>query len=214
MSAEFTILWDCDAIHSDTASQVIAHANDMLPDLHLRRHQLVQYDSVYHIVHAHYDEDTALQARKLWNDPDIIRQAFPIKPNIRITQWCRFLGFSNHVVTTRPPELAECTFDWYGQHLPSILPNIHIRSPGSLFTGDEFKVHRSHILHANFFVEDNGTTTQALLDSGFVHIGLYNQPWNQSFTKLNRLRFSNPYILFTRIMNQYLRFRSGLDKTV
>lgn len=214
MMEKFTVLWDCDGLHANSHIPVLRAAKLQVPELDLDYHWMTTYDALYRRVLNLHGEPTASRVRALWFNANVLRQSPPHKLNLLVTRCCRSAGMDNHVVTTRPPELFESTVDWYQQYLPFIVPNIHVRELGSSLTGDQFKVQQRLALCGNFFAEDNGETTQALINSGFDHIGLFDQPWNQSYTDLNHLRCSNSLVLFTRITGQFLRFRSGLDKSV
>lgn len=135
--------------------------------------------------------DEIAVARFLFS-PEHFSQAAPLAAAQGTLQRWAEEGTKIHVATSRHPSIFDTTLAWFEEHYPFVRrENINIRRDNSL-SGTAYKQQQVERIQPNLYFEDEGAALEALIavwpESFQAMIRMIDQPWNRSFTQLDRFR--------------------------
>lgn len=135
-----SVCTDLDGVLADTRSAAINRYNSILgatrSPLEIR-----SWLGIYDLgLKDGLARDEALELNRLcWFDPDLVSAIKPLPGAIELVRWFSERNLSLPIVTSRPPEFTQITFDWLEEWLPDIKRDrVYIQNPMHL-RGDVFK---------------------------------------------------------------------------
>lgn len=125
------------------------------------------------------------RAHNFWFDPDVLRQAPPVKLARFASVILKGMGFEEHAATSRLPHLRESTVDWFNEYFPEVPKKgrLRIKKAGDKSSGHEFKWRAALELRPRMIIEDDPAAIdyfrQHQSEVSKLVIVMMDQPWNR-----------------------------------